>query len=198
MGLTPFARWVRRDLCVLSSNPLVRTSDRLEAPVTLVVLGIALVAVSVAAQAGSLLYDAGVRTAEEQKKSRHPIEAVTVEASASLSADLDNPAYVRVQWRQGQQVRTAGVITPMATKAGEALTIWLDDTGKVVAAPQTTEDVRLSAAVAAVTVWLTLVAGGVLLAWVIRRALDRSRDRSWERELFLLTRNDDGWADRHH
>ena len=31
---------------------------------------------------------------------------------------------------------------------------------------------------------------------LIRRGLDRSRYRSWERELHLLAYNDDGWANR--
>ncbi len=196
MDITSFAHRWRRHLRAAGSNPLIRLSDRLEALAVLAVFCTALIAFPVAAHAGSWMYSTAVSAAEEQMQNRHPVEAQAVEASAALSADFDNPAYVRVQWRDGAQWRTEGVIAPAALKPGESLTIWLDDSGKVVAAPQTTEDAELSAAVAAVTVWTSLVAASALLAFVIRRALDRSRDRAWERELLLLSHNDDGWANR--
>jgi hypothetical protein len=31
---------------------------------------------------------------------------------------------------------------------------------------------------------------------MIRRGLDRARDRAWEREIRLFAHNDDGWANR--
>jgi hypothetical protein len=197
MCVTSFARRFRRHLHALGLNPLIRASDRLEALAVLAVFGTALFAVPVAAQAGTLIYDAGVRTANEQAHSRHSVDAVAIEGSAGMPADFDNPAYVRVQWRTGAQLRTEQVITPLTVKAGEPLTIWLDDTGRVVAAPLTADDARLSSVSAAGTVWVAIVACGALTAFVIRRGLDRSRDRAWERELHLLAYNDDGWANRH-
>jgi hypothetical protein len=163
----------------------------------LAVLATALFAVPPAAQAGTLMYDVGARTAMEQAQSRHSVDAIVVEGSAGLPVDFDNPSYVRAQWHEGAQVRTEQVITPTTVKAGEPVKIWLDSTGKVVAAPQTTYDAKLSAIVAAATVWVAIVACGALMAFFVRRALDRSRDRGWDRELHLLAHNDDGWANRH-
>lgn len=197
MCVTSFARRFRWHLHALGFNPLIRASDRLEALAVLAVLVTALFAVPAAAHAGTLIYDAGVRTANEQAHSRHSVEAVAVEGSLSMPADFDGPAYVRAQWRAGTQLRTEPVITPATVKAGEPLTIWLDDTGKVVAAPLTADDARLSAVSAAGTVWIVIVVCSALAAFVIRRGLDRSRDRAWERELHLLAYNDDGWANRH-
>ncbi len=45
-------------------------------------------------------------------------------------------------------------------------------------------------------VWLGAVALSVLIAYLVRRLLDRMRANAWERELRLLAHNDDGWANR--
>jgi hypothetical protein len=197
MAITSFAGPYRRHLRALTSNPLVRASDRLEALVLLAVLVVALFAVPVAAQAGTQLYDGGVRTAHEQALHRHSVQAVAIDGSTSLLADFDGAAFTRVQWREGTQLRAEQVITPTTVKANEPLKVWLDDTGKVVAAPLSPEDAKLSAVGGAGTVWVALVVCSALMAFLVRRRLDRTRDRGWERELRLLAHNDDGWANRH-
>ena len=80
---------------------------------------------------------------------------------------------------------------------GDPIELGLNDSGAVVAAPLTVEDAKVSAAGAAVILWVTIVACSAFPALVVRRTLDRSRDRAWERELHLLAYNDDGWANRH-
>ncbi|MET0475927.1 MAG: hypothetical protein ABW001_14940 [Mycobacterium sp.] len=154
-------------------------------------------AVPLAAQAGTQVYDAGVHTADEQAHSRHSVEAVAVDGSAALPADFDGPDFVRVQWQDGTRLRTEQVVTPAMVEAGKPMKIWLDDSDRVVAAPLTSDDATLTAVGAAGTAWVAIVACGALLAFLIRRGLDRSRDRSWARELQLLAHNDDGWANRH-
>jgi hypothetical protein len=138
-----------------------------------------------------------VRSAHEQAHSRHFVAAVVVDGSTGLPADFDGADYVRAQWREGTQLRTEQIITPATIEAGDRIKVWLDDTGKVVAAPLTMADANLSALVGAGTVWVAIVACSAAVAFVIRRGLDRTRDRAWERELHLLAHNDDGWANRH-
>lgn len=196
MAVTSFAQWCRPHLHALGFNPLIRACDRIEALTVLAVLATALFAVPAAAQAGTLVYDVGARTAIEQAQSRHSVDAVVVEVSAALPVDFDNPNYVRAQWRDGAQVRTEQVITPGMPKVGDPVKIWLNDAEKVVAAPQTADDAKLSAIVAAISVWVAIVACSALMAFFIHRALQRSRDRGWDRELHLLVHNDDGWANR--
>jgi hypothetical protein len=149
MSVTLFAQRFGWHLRALGSNPLIRASDRLEALAALGVLVVALLGVPVAAQAGSQIYDAGVRSANEQAHTRHSVQAVALEGSTSMPADFDNPAYVRAQWHEGTQLHTERVIAPIGVKAGQPMTIWLDATGKVVAAPQTAQDAELSAVAAA-------------------------------------------------
>jgi hypothetical protein len=200
--VTPFAGrfwWYTR---AFGFNPLVRVTDRLEAFVVFAVLFLALTAIPTAAQAGSLIYDSNMRTAEQQAHSRHSVQALVVEGRTIPPADAegsayDGSSYARVQWREGTHLRTEEVVRPAAVKTGDQLKIWLDDTGKIVSAPLTKEDATVNAFAAAWMAWTGIVAGCVLVAFVVRRGLDRSRDRSWERELLVLAHNDDGWANRH-
>ena len=196
MAVTSFARqcrWYRR---ALGANPLVRVSDRLEALVVLAVFVTALIAGPVATTAGAEIYDTGVHVAHDQAASRHAVKAIAVDGSTSMPADFSGPDYVRAQWHEGPRLRTEAVISPTTVVRGDTLTVWLDDAGKVVTAPLTTTDAKLSALGAAGAVWVMLVACSALVAFVVRRRLDASRDRAWERELRLMAHNDDGWANR--
>jgi hypothetical protein len=199
--VTSFAERVRWYVHALGFNPLIRTTDRLEALAFLAAFVSALIAIPAAAQAGNLVYESAVHTADEQAHDRHAVQALVVQGSRRMPADFEGPnsdglASVRAQWREGTQVRTEEITSPSTAKAGESLTIWVDGTGKVVAAPLTADDSKLSAAIATGTVWIAIVVCGALAAFLIRKGLDRSRDRAWERELHLLAHNDDGWANR--
>jgi len=200
MGVTSFAGRIRWYVHALGVNPLVRASDRLEALAVLAALLTALLAIPAAAQAGDLVYASAVHNADEQARDRHAIEALVVEGSTHMPADSEAPTSsatsARVQWHEGNRVRTELINSPSVAKTGDSLTIWLNDAGKVVAAPLTADDARLSAAIATGTVWIAIVVCGALAAFLVRRGLDRSRYRSWERELHLLAYNDDGWANR--
>ena len=195
-GITLFAGRIGWYLRAFGVNPLVRAVDRLEALAVVGVLATALFAIPAAVSAGALVHDSGMRTAAEQAQSRHSVQATVVEG-IGLPTDLDTPAYVQAQWREGQQTRTESVVGPATIKAGDQMTIWLDRSGKVVAAPLTTSDAEFNSMAAAVTLWVSIVMCSVLAAYLVRRVLDRSRDRLWEREIRLLAHNDDGWANRH-
>ena len=195
-GVTRFADRVRWNLRALGFNPLVRITDRLGALAVLAVLITALVALPVGMSAGSSVYESDMQTVNEQAHTRHSVRALVVEG-AGLPTDLDTPAYVRAQWRDGTQMRTEQILSPGAIKANDHMTVWLDDSsGRVVAAPLKSGDAKLNAIVAAGIVWTAVVFGSALAAFLIHRGLDRSRDRAWERELHLMAYSDDGWANR--
>lgn len=195
-AVTSFARRLRWLLRALGRNPLVRVSDRLEALAVLGVLTLAIVVAPFAAQVGDLTFEASMRTVNEQARDRHAVQAVVVVDSTGMPADFENSALVSAQWHEGSHVRTEQVVGPASIEAGAPLTIWLNDEGNVVAAPLTAFDAKVNSVGLAWTVWITAVAGGALAAFLLRRVLDRSRARSWERELQLMAHNDDGWANR--
>lgn len=197
MTITTFAGPFRWHMRALGFNPLIRFTDRVEALAALAVLLTALIAIPFAMQSGDLVYSSTVRTAHEQTNTRHPVEAVAIDGT-SLMTDFDGAAYVTAQWHEGGQVRTAQVVKRGVVTAGDPLTVWLDDkTGKPVAAPQTPADAKVTAIAAAGMVWTVLVVLSALVAFALRKGLDRLRAHAWERELQLLAHNDDGWANRH-
>ncbi|HEX7827168.1 MAG TPA: hypothetical protein VF477_19860 [Mycobacterium sp.] len=200
-GVTSFAGRIRWYFHALGFNPLIRTTDRLEALAVLGAFITALIAIPVAGQAGDVVYASAAHTADLQSRDRHPVQAQVLAGSGRMPADVESsasggPTSITAQWHEGTKVRTEQIASTSMAKAGDTLTIWLDDTGKVVTAPLTKDDAELSAAVASGTVWVALVAFGALAVFLIRRVLDRARYRSWERELHLLAYNDDGWANR--
>lgn len=201
-GVTSFAGRLRWHVQALGFNPLIRTTDRLEALAVLAALLIALIAIPAAAQAGDLVYASSAHTADLQARDRHPVQAQVVDGGGHMPSDVESSASggstsVTAQWHEGTRVRTEQITSTSTAKAGESLTVWLDDTGKVVAAPMTADDAELSAAVATGTVWIAIVACGALAVFLIRRGLDRIRARAWDSALHLLAHNDDGWANRH-
>lgn len=185
-------RWYLR---ALGFHPLVRTVDRLEALAVFGVLVAGLLCIPVVVSAGTVVRDAGLRTAEQQAASRHSVQAVVV-AGTGAPTELDTPAHVDAQWHEGTHTRTESVIGPAAIRPGDHMSVWLDGNGKVVSAPLRAEDAALTATAAAVAFWISIVMFCALVAYLIRRGLDRARDRAWDRELLLLAHNDDGWANR--
>lgn len=162
----------------------------------LAVVVAAFAVIPTAISAGQAVYDSGVRTAREQQQTRHSVEALVTGQSA-LSTELETPAKVIAQWQEGARVRTESIVAPATIRPGDRMTVWLDDGGKVVAAPWKIADAKVYEVVAATSVWLISVMVGALAASLFRRILDRMRARAWTRELHLLAYNDDGWANRH-
>jgi len=187
-------RWYLR---ALGRNPLIRASDRAEALGVLAVLLLAVIAIPMATVLHDRTYADRMHTVAEQAQSRHSVQATVVHGSTGLPTDFDTPAYVTVQWKDGSQVRSEQIVSPATVTTGEPLTVWLDDDGTVTGAPMQPVDAELSALGIAVVAWGLGVLFLVFGACGMRKILDRMRARAWERELRLMTYNDDGWANRH-
>ena len=187
-------RWIRG---ALGRNPLVRLSDRVEAFTVVMVLLAAVLAVPVASRVSDDTYDARMLIVDEQLRTRHSVEAVAVSGSNAALGRNTRPGPVRAEWREGSQTRSEMVNSPTSVNPGATVTVWLDNAGKVVAPPETPQVARSIAAARAWSLWLGTVVAAALVCYGSRRLLDRSRSRSWERELLVLAHNDDGWADRH-
>jgi hypothetical protein len=184
-------------LGALGRNPLVRLSDRVEAFAVLMVLLAAVLAIPVASQVGDDAYEAQMQIIDEQLRTRQSVEAVAVSGSTAALGRITRAGPVRAEWREGAQTRSEMVNSPTPVNPGATVTVWLDGAGNVVAPPATPQVARSVAAGRAWTLWLSTVTAATLIAYASRRMLDRSRTRSWERELLVLAHNDDGWADRH-
>jgi hypothetical protein len=196
MGARSFARRGRRHLRALGRNPVIRLSDRVEALAFLLALLIGLLAIPFAAHVENRTYQAHIHVVAEQARTRHAVQAVVLQGSMGMPTDFDTPLSVLVQWHDGANLRTEQVVSPGTVETGAPLTIWVDATGRVVAAPLTPLDVEISAVGFGWAVWVLIAVGSGLAALGVRLWLDRTRVCAWERALLLLAHNDDGWANR--
>lgn len=169
-------------------NPLVRSSDRLEAALVIGVVLVALLAIPFAAAAGSEAYAAGLRRAAEQTADRHEVTAVLLADAPPVQVRLDGvpveeTVEVHARWVvPGGPVREGVVTVDPGSATSAEVPIWLDEAGNVVDAPVTSTDAAGQGVGVGVGVWLACVMllGGFYLAG--RSTLGRLRDAAWERE----------------
>ncbi|TPQ15725.1 Rv1733c family protein [Streptomyces sporangiiformans] len=180
------------------ANPLRRTSDRVEAwcsGLLLLVLALGLPVASVSA--GLAAYASTMRTVEAQSAERHLTTArVTSAPEAAPGSAADEKQTVRVSWtgKDGRQ-RTGTARVPLDKIAGPSVRIWVDGDGTVQNPP-------MSASNATATGWLTgvLTAVGLCAGFVagrkgVRLALNRRRYAQWDAEWDLV---EPLWSARFH
>ncbi|WP_149481966.1 hypothetical protein [Mycolicibacterium sp. P1-18] len=186
------ARWLVHSL---SRNGLARRSDRLEALAVLIVIAVALLAIPVAQRAGDRDFADRMHQISQQQQSRHSVSAIaTADSGSPAPRRFGSPVNVRVEWREGVHQRSEVVTNPSFVRAKAPVTVWLDDAGAVVSAPDRPEDARAAATGLAWGWWVGIVGLCTVMAFAIRRCLDLHRAASWQRELRLMAYNDDGWA----
>jgi hypothetical protein len=169
----------------LRHNPLRRRVDRTESLLLSAMLFAALLLVPAAAALGTAIADASERSATQRRAELRPVQARTLEdtASAVPSVPGQMASRVRVGWTDEAGLpREARSDVVIGTKAGTAVTIWLDRAGAVSPAPRQPADSAALGAAAGLT--------AVMLGWpslwglfrLARIPLDRKRARDWERE----------------
>jgi hypothetical protein len=180
------------------ANPLRRTSDRVEAwcsglLLLVLVLGLPVASVS----AGLAAYESTMRTVQAQSAERHQTTArVTSALEAAPGSAADEKQTARVSWtgEDGRQ-RTGTARVPLDKTVGSTVRIWVDREGTV-------QDPPTSAGNATATGWLTggLTAVGVCAGFVtvrkgVRLALDRRRYAQWDAQ---WDRVEPLWSARFH
>ncbi|MFK4106305.1 hypothetical protein ACI2L1_40890 [Streptomyces sp. NPDC019531] len=179
-------------------NPLRRTSDRVEAwysRLLLLVLALGLPVASVSA--GLAAYESTMRTVQAQSAQRHQITArVTSAPEAAPGSASDEKQTVRVSWtgKDGRQ-ETGTARVPLDKTVGSTVRIWVDR-------EETVQEPPMPAGNATATGWLTggLTALGVFAGFVagrkgVRLALDRRRYAQWDAEWDLV---EPLWSARFH
>jgi hypothetical protein len=166
-------------------NPLRRRTDRLEAALLWCGLVAALLLIPVGAAIGTNVRDAGEASAERYRAGLHEVKARTLEGTERdiPSAPGDVLSRARVSYIDPQGVEREGMTSVViGTKAGDEVTIWVDQSGAIVHAPRS----GLDSAAIGTTVGLLTIAGSWLLLWgavrLARVPLDRRRARDWENE----------------
>lgn len=195
MSAQSFAQHFRWNVRALQRNPLTRASDRLEALTFVALFLMTLLAIPLAMNVADRAYASTMKFVEQEVQTRHSVQAHAVTAT-DAPTDLGTPLYVDAKWTETGRERIEHVASPGSVAAGAPITVWLDDAGKVVGAPLRPADASVNATSAGWSVWLLSVVFCGLVGLAVRKALDRSRDRSWDRALQLFAYGDDGWANR--
>lgn len=190
--LRSFARVAARRLG-LDSNPLCRTSDRIEAWARLATAGVVLVALPLTLVVGSRVHDEllGIASAQAASHARHT--ATVIDDPVRAVGRIPTPTRAAVTWRDaaGQDyVVTAAV--PSGARRGDEVEIWTSVDAPAATTshrPFTDRDaLKLTVLVVALLAALVLSAASLALQAVVG-AIDRRRHRQWD---VAWSRLDDG------
>jgi beta-lactamase regulating signal transducer with metallopeptidase domain len=178
-------------LRLLGRDPLVRTTDRIEALVLVLAVVVALLAAPITAAAGTAVYDSSRHIYAEQAHTRHTVTATVTDVPATQILRTGTTT-VSARWIAGGAEHTGAVETQSTTKTGDTSEIWVDDTGAQVPAPTPTTRAAAEAAMGALVMWICVAAIAATLFTASRAVCDRIRFTQWQHDLDNLVGNGDG------
>lgn len=188
-------RW--RIARVVGRNVLLRGSDRIETLLVLVACAVSLLSVAVGGAVGTSVYEVSGRFYAAQAEARHPVDAAVVRASSTMDENPGATVNVQATWQVGDVARTGSFEWDGAVKAGDRVTIWVNEDGNRVGRPTPTSQAGFDGVVAGLSIVL-LVAGAMTLVVVAGRwTLDRGRYKQWDRELRCFVDDGGGRPNRH-
>jgi hypothetical protein len=100
---------------------------------------------------------------------------------------------VRATWTAAGRDHVGIAKWPTHTKSGDQQLIWVDDAGESVPAPPPQSSADTDAIGVALSLWFGVAAASTGLVYLVRRWLEHSRYREWERAIDAC-RNNDGRA----
>lgn len=175
---------------LLGRNPLVRTSDRLEALVLLLAIVVSLLTIPIAAAIGTGVYDGRRHVYAEQEQSRRMVTATVIADDSAGRHPLSTQKTVRARWVDDGIERAGTIKVGHPVNVAETVDIWLDEDGSQVGPPiRSAADEGVAAAFA--TWWsVTIAAAGVVAG--VRALLNRARNIRWQRDFDNLVASSDG------
>lgn len=181
-------------LRLFSRNPLMRTSDRVEAAVTALAVFLVLVATACAGVIGTMIHDTETQKYLEQARTRHVLVAHAVYDSTPAGSADTTAVTVHARWQVNGIDHADVIASQYAVKAGEPLQIWVDADGNLVDQPTPIARAGRDAWVAALVGWLIVAVAAAHVVAVVGDHVKRMRDAQWEREIRSLVEGDGGRA----
>jgi hypothetical protein len=175
-------------------DPLVRTTDRVEALVLVLAVVVSLLCAPIAAAVGTAVHDSNRQLYAEQARTRHAVTA-TITGDPAIQQDLRITTMTApARWSVAGAEQTGTVKVSSTAKPGDSIEIWVDNNGAQVPAPTPTSRAAVEAVAAAVAVWATVIATAATLFAVTRAACDRIRFAGWQHDLDGLVGHGGGHA----
>ena len=122
-------------LRLLGRDPLVRTIDRIEALVFVLVVVVSLLAAPISAAVGTAVYDTSRRAYAEQAETRHTVAATVTDVPASQQLLRTGTTTVPARWTAAGAEHTGKVKAQSTVETGDTVEIWVDHNGTQVPAP---------------------------------------------------------------
>jgi hypothetical protein len=179
-------------LRLLGRDPLVRTIDRVEALMLVLAVVVSLLSAPIAAAVGTAVYDSNRDLYAEQARNRHAVAATVTDVPASPPISRSGERTVTARWSVDGAEHTGTVKTQSTTAAGDSITIWVDNNGAQVSAPPSTTRAAAEAVVAAVAIWVSVIAAAATVHAITRAVCDRLRFTGWQHDLDSLVGHGDG------
>ncbi|GAS93593.1 transmembrane protein [Mycolicibacterium canariasense] len=174
---------------LLSRNPLVRISDRIEDLAMVLAMVFVVLATPVAAAVGTAVHDTQAHRYADQAATRHLVQATaqddtTVVQQRTQSTESTESTYAaRARWTAAGAEHEGVVPWPGPAEAGAQTDIWVDSAGLNTKAPTDVRQAVSDAVAVAALLWGGTAAASAGSVWVVRRRLDRVRQAAWDREL---------------
>ena len=179
-------------LRLLGRDPLVRTTDRIQALVLVLAVVVSLLAAPITAAAGTAVYDSSRHIYAEQAHTRHTVNAMVTDVPASQQILRTGTTTVSARWTAAGTEHTGTVKAQSTTKTGDPIEIWVDNTGAQVPAPTPTSRAAVEAVTGAVVIWISVAAIAATLSTLTRAICDRIRFTGWQHDLESLVGDGDG------
>lgn len=184
-ALTP-RRWPITRL--LSRNPLIRRTDRLEALTLCLAAAIALVAIPLSVVVHNEVRTAQTATMERQAQTIHSVQATAVDDASAIVTETGGGAMVTARWTFNSAPHTDSVkVDDSSINAGERFDMWVDQKGDATHAPLTAAEAVMGSVLTAIVFYLAVLSLITLLVVAARGVLRRFRHRAWDVDLELLT-----------
>jgi hypothetical protein len=175
-------------------NPLVRSADRLEARVLVLLATMIVGAVPVACFYGAAVNSANTREYERQNATRHSVSAVLTEDTLTRVNPFGRLVTGHALWRVGGVEHRGVISASRPAKAGERVDVWVDDRGNRISAPGTPSTAATAALLASVGAMVGVIAAATALFAIVRRRMDRRRRLLWDRDIRHFVGDDGGRA----
>lgn len=141
-------RW--RILRALGRNPLVRTSDRVEAMVWVLAVMVSILAAPAAAAIGTTVHDSMSDRYAEQAQTRHTVPATVINDRAENQPPTARKTItVDARWSVGGREYTGAVNAQPTVKTGDRIDLWVDNDGHQVNKPTPVSNAATDAVLAA-------------------------------------------------
>ncbi|WP_410657714.1 hypothetical protein [Amycolatopsis sp. lyj-112] len=188
----PVARFRRR--LFPGRNSLARNSDRFEALLLKLLILAALLAIPVAATAGSAHYGGQVASAASDAANHRATTAYLLKAAPLRIADSESvgidDSTTDAAWTDSRGDRHTGpVVASPGSPAGSPVPIWVDTRGELTSAPKTASTAVFDSVLVAFWLWFAVIAALVVIHRATRLVLDRRRTAAWERAWAVYPRS---------